>query len=94
MIGETWLSREGGQEGKFLQNAEGILNHEIRDRADAVTEGEGPSGSSIVSTLEQMDEAAQQMKQGDRIIEWDSEKETLNFPDPYFLYFLRWRTWR
>jgi hypothetical protein len=67
---------------------------EIRDRADSVTEGEGPSGSSIVSTLEQMDEAARKMKQGDRVIDWDSEKETLNFADPYFLYFLRWRIWR
>jgi hypothetical protein len=67
---------------------------EIRDRADSVTEGEGPSGSSIVSTLEQMDDAAQEMRQGDRVIEWDSEKETLNLPDPYFLYFLRWRNWQ
>jgi hypothetical protein len=66
---------------------------EIRDRADQVTEGDGPSGSSIVSTLEQMDDAARKMKQGDRVIEWDNEKETLNFPDPYFLYFPRWRTW-
>jgi hypothetical protein len=66
---------------------------EIRDRTASVTTGEGPAGSSIVSSLEKMDEAAREMKQGDRIIEWDSEKETLNFPDPYLLYFLRWRNW-
>ena len=64
---------------------------EIRERVASVITGEPPSGSSIVSTLTKMDEAAQKMRQGDRVLEWDSEKETLNFPDPYFLYFLRWR---
>lgn len=64
---------------------------EIRDRTAQITRGEGPSGSSISSTLGQMEEAARQMKQGDRVIEWDVEKETLNFPDPYFLYYLRWK---
>jgi hypothetical protein len=64
---------------------------EIRDRAAQMTVGEGPSGSSISSTLEQMEEAAKKMRHGDRVIEWDVEKETLNFPDPYFLYYLRWR---
>jgi len=64
---------------------------EIRDRVALIAEGEPPSGSSIVSTLTQMDEAARNMRQGDRVLEWDSEKETLNFPDPYFVYFLRWR---
>lgn len=64
---------------------------EIRDRVGSVTRGEPPSGSSIVSTLTKMDEAAAKMKQGDRVLEWDPEKETLNFPDPYFLYYLRWK---
>lgn len=65
---------------------------EIRERVALVTTGEPPSGSSIVSTLTQMDEAAKKMRQGDRVLEWDNEKETLHFPDPYFLYFLRWRS--
>jgi hypothetical protein len=65
---------------------------EIRERVAQVTSGELPSGSSIVSTLTQMDEAAKKMRQGDRVLEWDNEKETLHFPDPYFLYFLRWRS--
>jgi hypothetical protein len=64
---------------------------QIRERVGQVTKGEPPSGSSIVSTLTKMDEAAQEMRQGDRVLEWDPEKETLNFPDPYFLYFLRWK---
>ena len=64
---------------------------EIRGRVELITDGEPPSGSSIVSTLTQMDEAAQEMRH-DRVLEWDAEKETLNFPDPYFLYFLRWRS--
>lgn len=65
---------------------------EIRTRVEQITLGESPSGSSIVSTLNQMEEAAQEMHQ-DRVLEWDAEKETLNFPDPYFIYFLRWRSW-
>jgi hypothetical protein len=65
---------------------------DIRNRVEQITSGEPPSGSSVVSTLTQMDEAAQTMRQGDRVLEWDAEKETLNFPDPYFVYFLRWRT--
>lgn len=66
---------------------------DIRDRVQQVTDGAPPSGSSIVSTLTQMDEAAQTMRLGDRVLEWDGEKETLNFPDPYFIYFLRWYPW-
>lgn len=65
---------------------------EIRFRVEEITDGEPPSGSSIVSTLTQMNEAAEEMRQ-DRVLEWDAEKETLNFPDPYFIYFLRWRPW-
>lgn len=66
--------------------------NQIRERVGRVTKGEPPSGSSIVSTLTQMDEASGKMKQGDRVLDWDPEKETLNFPDPYFLYYLRWRS--
>jgi hypothetical protein len=29
----------------------------------------------------------------DRVLEWDAEKETLNIPDPYFLYYMRWAGW-
>ena len=29
----------------------------------------------------------------DRVLEWDEEKEFLNVPDPYFLYYLRWADW-
>jgi hypothetical protein len=65
---------------------------DIRTQVEQITDGEPPSGSSIVSTLTQMDEAARTMRQGDRVLEWDAEKETLNFPDPHFVYFLRWRT--
>jgi len=64
---------------------------EITARVELITQGEPPSGSSIVTTLDQMHKAAMTMNQ-DRVLEWDDEKETLNFPDPYFLYFLRWRS--
>ena len=66
---------------------------QIRDRVAQITTGEPPSGSSVVSTLIQMNDAAEKLRGGERILEWDNEKETLNFPDPYFLYFLRWRVW-
>jgi len=65
---------------------------EITEKVEQITKGEPPSGSSIVSTLDQMHKAVKDMAQ-DRVLEWDSEKETLNFNDPYFLYFLRWRSW-
>jgi hypothetical protein len=65
---------------------------EIRSRVEQITEGEPSSGSSIVSTLTKMHEAAEKMDQ-DRVLEWDEDKETLNFPDSYFIYFLRWRSW-
>ena len=52
---------------------------EIRDRVTTITEGEPPSGSSIVSSLGQMDEAAREMKQ-DRVLEWDAEKKRSTSP--------------
>lgn len=65
---------------------------QIRSRVEQITEGEPPSGSSIVSTLTKMHEAAEKLYQ-DQVLEWDEDKETLNFPDPYFIYFLQWRSW-
>lgn len=64
---------------------------DIRDRISQITDGEPPSGSSITSTLAQMHDTAEKLANQDRILEWDPEKERLDFTDPYFLYFLRWR---
>lgn len=64
---------------------------ELKDRVESIINGETPSGSSIVSSLTQMSDESAKLQNEDRVLEWDAEKDTLDFPDPYFMYYLRWK---
>jgi hypothetical protein len=63
------------------------LKHRI---ADLVSD-ESPQGVSVIGALEQMNESVMKKLHKDRVIEWD--ENNVNFPDPYFLYYLRWTEW-
>ena len=52
-----------------------------------------PRGVDISEALEQIHHRVLEKLGEDRVLEWDAEKETLNIPDPYFLYYMRWAGW-
>lgn len=52
-----------------------------------ICKDETPIGSSIVSTLEQMNELAESLRPNNSPISWDGD--VLDITDPYFLFFLR-----
>jgi len=60
----------------------------VHSKRDRKTRGVG-----IIEALSQMHKSVVDKLGEDRVLEWDEEKETLNIPDPYFLYYLRWATW-
>jgi hypothetical protein len=63
---------------------------EILTRTGAVCVGDGPTGSSIQTSLKQMDQLAQTVQEAP-VIEWD--EDVLDIVEPYFLFFLRSSTY-
>ncbi|MFZ1905202.1 MAG: hypothetical protein WAU56_07405 [Steroidobacteraceae bacterium] len=59
-------------------------------RTAAVCKGESPSGSSVVGTCLHMSRLAQEKFPRERAIDWDEQKQILDIPDPYLLFYLRW----
>jgi len=65
----------------------------IKDRIESLVPNDPPRGVGIVQALQQMGKAVEEKLGEDRVLEWDDEKEFLNVPDPYFIYYLRWADW-
>lgn len=65
----------------------------IKDRVEQLVPNDNLRGSSIAVALSHMHKAVLNKLGEDRVMEWDEERGTLNIPDPYFLYYLRWAEW-
>ena len=63
---------------------------ELMERAAAICTSEAPVGSSVTSACVQMAKLAKEKFPLERVIDWDEEKQTLDIPDPYLLFYLRW----
>ena len=59
-------------------------------RTSSICANENPSGSSLSGSCAQMIKLAQENFPNERAIDWDSEKEVLDIPDPYLSFYLRW----
>ena len=59
-------------------------------RTRAICSGEFPTGSSLSGSCGQMIKLAQENFPNERAIDWDTEKEVLDIPDPYLLFYMRW----
>jgi hypothetical protein len=65
----------------------------IKERIESIVPEDPPRGVGIVQALQQMSKAVSEKLGEDRVLEWEDEKEFLNIPDPYFIYYLRWADW-
>lgn len=65
----------------------------IKQRVEDLVPTDPPRGVGIIQALQQMGKAVVEKLGEDRVLEWDEDKEFLNVPDPYFLYYLRWSQW-
>jgi len=63
---------------------------ELAKRTEAVCRGESPVGSSIVGTCLHMGRLALEKFPNERAIDWDEQKQIVDIPDPYLLFYLRW----
>ncbi len=61
---------------------------DLLQRTSSICSGESPTGSSLVSTCQQMATLAADSPSRERIIDWD--ERNLDLPDPYFMFFIRW----
>jgi hypothetical protein len=52
--------------------------------------GDAPVGSSVVGTCVHMGKLATDRFATERAIDWDEQKQILDIPDPYLLFYLRW----
>ncbi|MBW4690187.1 MAG: hypothetical protein KME27_00300 [Lyngbya sp. HA4199-MV5] len=65
----------------------------LKERIETLVPNDPPRGVGIIQALQQMGKAVSEKLGEDRVLEWDDDKEFLNIPDPYFLYYLRWASW-
>ena len=63
---------------------------DIVERVSVVCKSDPPVGSSITGTCMQMSKLAKDNFPGERAIDWDEQKQVLDIPDPYLLFYLRW----
>jgi hypothetical protein len=63
---------------------------QLLQRTAAVCKTESPVGSSVVSTCLLMSRLAREAFPNERAIDWDEQKQILDIPDPYLLFYLRW----
>ena len=63
---------------------------ELMKRTARVCNGESPVGSSVVGTCLHMSKLAIEKFPNERSIDWDEQKQIVDLPDPYLLFYLRW----
>jgi hypothetical protein len=63
---------------------------EILKRVGDICVGASPVGSAITGSCIHMSRLAVDKQPEDRVIDWDEEKQVLDVPDPYLLFYLRW----
>ncbi len=63
---------------------------DLTKRTGNVCIGESPVGSSMVGTCVHMTKLALEKFPNERVIDWDEQKQILDIPDPYLLFYLRW----
>ena len=66
---------------------------EIKKRIAEIVPVDPPRGVDISEALDQVHKRVLEKLGEDRVLDWDAEKETLDIPDPYFLYYMRWSEW-
>ena len=65
-------------------------NADLMRRTTRLCDGEVPVGSSVTGTCVHMSRLAVERFPDERAIEWDEQKQILDLPDPYLLFYLRW----
>ena len=63
---------------------------ELLKRTAKVCVGESPVGSSVTGTCLHMSRLAEDKFPTERAVDWDEQKQVLDIPDPYLLFYLRW----
>jgi hypothetical protein len=63
---------------------------DILNRIAAICEGDPPVGSSVTGTCLHIARLAQEKFPTERAIDWDEQKQVLDVPDPYLMFYLRW----
>jgi hypothetical protein len=63
---------------------------ELLSRTIKICKGESPVGSSVTGTCLHINRLALDKFPKERAIDWDEQKQILDLPDPYLLFYLRW----
>ena len=63
---------------------------ELTRRVAQVCQRDTPVGSSVIGTCLHMSKLALEKFSSERAIDWDEQKQILDIPDPYLLFYLRW----
>lgn len=62
----------------------------LLERTTQLCKGEIPVGSSVAGTCHHIARLALDRFPSERVVDWDEQKQILDIPDPYLLFYLRW----
>lgn len=65
---------------------------DLRAALRVVLKDEPPSQQEVTRVLQEMSRIAKEKIEGEPVVDYDTELETLHISDPFFAYFLRWGT--
>jgi hypothetical protein len=63
---------------------------ELRTALRAVLADDPPSQQEVTRVLQEMSKIARERIEGEPVVDYDTELETLHISDPFFAYYLRW----
>jgi hypothetical protein len=63
---------------------------ELLQRVIALCEGDAPPVATLVGTCMNMQKLLADKFPNERVFDWDEQKQVLDLPDPYLLFYLRW----
>jgi hypothetical protein len=63
---------------------------EILQRVQNICTEDEPVGSSITGSCLHMSKLSLEKFPNERVLDWDEQKQVLDIPDPYLLFYLRW----
>lgn len=65
---------------------------DLRAALREVLRDEPPTQPNVTRVLQEMSKIAREKIEGEPVVDYDAELETLHISDPFFAYFLRWGT--
>ena len=77
---------------KYSRMSSCVERFEASCGSGSVLKDDPPSQQEVTRVVQEMSKIAREKIEGEPVVDYDTELETLHISDPFFAYFLRWGT--